>query len=85
MDAMFKKNFLWDKLQSRKKNLNRTKLSTVVYYLHFNVNGDLFMGAVIALIFQVLMRSQLCKIDKKKKGALYECVEKESLIRIVYN
>ena len=42
------------------------------------------MGTVIALIFQVLMRSQLCKIDKKKKGALYECVEKESLIRIVY-
>lgn len=42
------------------------------------------MGAVIALIFQLLMRSQLCKIDKKKKGALYECVEKESLIRIVY-
>lgn len=43
------------------------------------------MKAVIALIFQLLMRSQLCKIDKKKKGALYECVEKESLIRIVYN
>ena len=49
---VLKKTLLWDKLQSRKKKkLNRTKLPTIFYYLHFNVNGDLFMGAAIALVF----------------------------------
>ena len=71
-----KRTFCGTNFRVGKKNLNRTKLSTIVYYLHFNVNGDLFMGAVIALIFQLLMRSQLCKIDKKRKGHFMNVLKK---------
>lgn len=49
---VLKKTLLWDKLQSRKKKtLIELNYQQFFYYLHFNVNGDLFMGAAIALVF----------------------------------